>query len=280
MPVNWLTAVDHDRLLRFPQNISETDLISFFTLTKEDRRFVERHYGASGQLGVALQLCALRFLGFIPDDLEGAPEAVISFLARQLDIPIETLADYGRRKRTRSDHTGEIERYLGFRRANAEEWKKLERWLIERAMEHDRPTLLLELLSERLYAMKLIRPGMTLLERAVSGARRQAQEETWRKIEPLLDKEIRKNLDGLLGVNGKYGVTPLTWFRTGATSHSASAILNVLEKIAEMRAWCAGMETGRVQSEPVEAAGEHRQKSDQSGAGTYAGRAPLILPGS
>jgi hypothetical protein len=109
MPVNWLTAADRDQLLRFPPSISETDLISFFTLTKEDRRFVKRHYGASGQLGVALQLCALRFLGFIPDDLESAPEMAISFLARQLEIPIEALADYGGRNRTRSDHTGEME---------------------------------------------------------------------------------------------------------------------------------------------------------------------------
>jgi hypothetical protein len=104
--------------------MSETDLISFFTLTKEDRRFVKRHYGASGQLGVALQLCALRFLGFIPEDLESAPEAAIEFLTRQLEIPIEALDDYG--KRTRSDHAGEIERYLGFRHADAGEWKRLE----------------------------------------------------------------------------------------------------------------------------------------------------------
>jgi Domain of unknown function (DUF4158) len=165
---------------------------------------VKRHYGASGQLGVALQLCALRFLGFIPEDLESAPEAAIEFLTRQFEIPIEALDDYGKRKRTRRDHAGEIERYLGFRHTDAEEWKKLERWLIERTMEHDRPTLLLELLSERLYAMKLIRPGLTVLERAVSGVRQRAQKETWRKIEPLLNKGNRKNLDGLLEVEDKY----------------------------------------------------------------------------
>jgi len=32
------------------------------------------------------------------------------------------------------------------------------------------------------------------------------------------------------------GLTSLTQFRTGATSHSAGAILKVLEKIAELRA--------------------------------------------
>lgn len=40
----------------------------------------------------------------------------------------------------------------------------------------------------------------------------------------------------LLVVEEKYGVTPLTWYRTGATSHSAGAMVKVLEKTADPRA--------------------------------------------
>jgi Domain of unknown function (DUF4158) len=234
MPINWLTAADRDRLARFPSRIPETDLISFFTLTKEDRRFVKRHYGAGGQLGIALQLCALRFLGFIPGELDSAPEAAVEFLAHQLDVPSESLAEYGRRRHTRNDHAGEIESYLGFRSAGAAAWEMIESWLLDRAMEHDRPTLLLELLSERLRALKFIRPTVTRLERAVSRARQQARKETWRKFAPRLGKETRKKLDGLLEVDEKHGLTPLTRVRTGATSSSAGAILTALEKIVEM----------------------------------------------
>ncbi|HLJ92251.1 MAG TPA: hypothetical protein VKU02_03570 [Gemmataceae bacterium] len=37
-------------------------------------------------------------------------------------------------------------------------------------------------------------------------------------------------------VEEKYGLTPLTWYRTSATAHSAAAILSVLEKITQLRA--------------------------------------------
>jgi hypothetical protein len=58
---------------------------------------------------------------------------------------------------------------------------------------------------------------------------------TWELIAPLLSAQDRSRLDGLLVVDKAMGLTPVTRFRTGATSHSAGAILNVLEKIAELR---------------------------------------------
>jgi hypothetical protein len=56
---------------------------------------------------------------------------------------------------------------------------------------------------------------------------------TWELIAPLLSAQDRSWLDRLLVVDEAMGLTPVTRFRTGATSHSAGAILNVLEKIAE-----------------------------------------------
>src|ERR687892_381463 len=79
-------------------------------------------------------------------------------------------------------------------------------------------------------------PGFTLLERSVTVARQQAHEATWEMIAPLLSAEDRRHLDRLLVVDEQLGVTPLTRYRTAATSHSASAILKVLEKITQMRA--------------------------------------------
>jgi hypothetical protein len=42
---------------------------------------VRRQHGAAGQLGIALQLCSLRWLWFVSDDLPSAPEEVITVLA-------------------------------------------------------------------------------------------------------------------------------------------------------------------------------------------------------
>src|SRR5262249_44984289 len=92
-----------------------------------------------------------------------------------------------------------------------------------------------QLLCERLHQQKIIRPGLTLLERSVTDARQQAHAVTWERIAPLLSKEDRKHLDQLLAVDQDPGLTPLTWYRTAATSHAAGAILKTLKKIVQLR---------------------------------------------
>jgi TnpA family transposase len=236
MPEHWLTESEIGRFTTYPTEIPEADVVTFFTLTESDRRLLAGLHGEANRLGFALQLCTLRYLGFVPDDLQKSPLPVIRFLARQLGVSPASINSYGERSQTRTDHLQEIENHLGFHKASVTEKHEIERWLRERALEHDRPLLLLQLLCERLHAKKIVRPGLTLLERSVTVARQQAHEATWEMIAPLLSAEDRRHLDRLLVVDEQLGVTPLTRYRTAATSHSASAILTVLEKITQMRA--------------------------------------------
>lgn len=235
MPEHWLTETEIVRLTSHPTEIPETDVITFFTLTESDHRLLATLRGDDNRLGFALQLCTLRYLGFVPADLSQVPSPVIKFLARQLPASPTILHVYGERSQTRTGHLQEIEAHLGFHKASAIEKSEIERWLRERALEHDRPLLLLQLLCEKLHAQKIVRPGLTLLERSVTTARQQAQTMTWELIAPLLSAEDRTRLDNLLVVDEEIGLTPLTWYRTSATSYSAGAILKVLEKIAELR---------------------------------------------
>ena len=61
--------------------------------------------------------------------------------------------------------------YLGFRRFHPDDQDALQAWLLERALEHDKPTLLLHMACEHLKQQKLMRPGVTILERLVVAAR-------------------------------------------------------------------------------------------------------------
>ncbi|MFN0085876.1 MAG: DUF4158 domain-containing protein [Blastocatellia bacterium] len=96
MPVKWLTEPEHERLSRFPAEIQPGDVIAFFTLTDADLKLVKQHDGEANRRGFALQLCALRYLGFIPDDLKSTPASAIGFLSRQLGASAEAIADYSR----------------------------------------------------------------------------------------------------------------------------------------------------------------------------------------
>ena len=61
----------------------------------------------------------------------------------------------------------------------ATDYQKLAAWLLQRAMEHDRPLLLLQLLIKKLETSKIMRPGLTVLERMVATARNEAWIETY-----------------------------------------------------------------------------------------------------
>ncbi len=235
MNESWLSEAERGRLTSFPEYIPEVDLIAFFTLISADQQLIRKRSGASNRLGMALQLCALRYMGFIPENLNAAPASALKFLAHQLGIEEISLGAYGAREQTRTDHRQIIEKYLGYRRAGLDEWGRIERWLGLRALEHDRPSFLLQLLCEHLQTLKLVRPGWSVLERVVTSARQQAHEETWRIVEDQVKAADRDKLNGLLIVPKNERFTPLTRFRTAATAHSAQAILHTLEKISELK---------------------------------------------
>jgi len=66
MPTGFLSETERARLDRFPEDISQADLIQYFTLTPEDRVAIPVWSAESNRLGFALQLGALRLLGYFP----------------------------------------------------------------------------------------------------------------------------------------------------------------------------------------------------------------------
>ncbi|MDX2060920.1 MAG: DUF4158 domain-containing protein [Gemmatimonadales bacterium] len=168
MPGQLFSDAERRRLGGFPDRVSREDLVAFYTLTRSDRAAVNRCADDAGRLGFALQLGTLRFLGFCPDDLATAPGEVVRFLADQLKVPPEGLRDYGRRAQTRTDHFLAVQGHLGYRKAGPEDRERLARWLLDRALERDRPLVLWQQACEKLAADKVVRPGVTVLERMIS----------------------------------------------------------------------------------------------------------------
>jgi len=130
------------RLRSFPE-IGRVELIRHFTLTDADEAFLRKFRTGRNVLGAAVQLCALPWLGYVPDDVSSAPAAAVGRLSQRLGVPMGELRDYGARSQTRTDHLREIAAYAGWRTTDAAEWKELDEFLFARAMEHDSPKLLL-----------------------------------------------------------------------------------------------------------------------------------------
>ena len=116
----FLSAAECARLSNFPQEIAADDLGRYFTLTADDLAQVDKQRGDCNRLGFATQLCALRYLGFIPDDVLNPPSVMLRLLAHQLNVSTSDLDTYGRRQQTQSDHLSQVMHYLSYHRAEAD----------------------------------------------------------------------------------------------------------------------------------------------------------------
>ena len=237
MPANFLSESERLHLSQFPSSIIESDIICYFTLSKEDLVQVKRQRKSYNRLGFAIQLCVLRYLGFSPDNLKDIPIEVRTYLSQQLNQPIEDLNFYGERSQTRTGHLQQILSYLSFHNSTEADLAMLEDWLIERAQEHDQPLLLFQMAAQKLKTDKIVRLGVTVLERLIGTARSKAMVETFQKLSPLLTQSNRQFLDNLLTNDSDIApkVSQLTWLRQSATVNSPSAIVKTLKKLSFLK---------------------------------------------
>lgn len=231
MPVQFLSDSDHDRLNRFPQEITQADLDRFFWLSPDDHRAILGLRGDHNRLGFALFLCCLRYLGFFPEPLSQLPAPVIEYVAVQLQVSADALSLYGKRTSTQRNHQRQVQVLLGYRRVSPLDLLALEQWLLERALEHDKPMFLFELTCQYLQQHKMIRIGTTRLEKMVATARQQAQEAIYQALQPLLNQEQCQFLDNLLEVDDELKRTRLSWLQRTPTGNNTRQILETLEKI-------------------------------------------------
>src|SRR3981081_371326 len=118
-----------ERLRRFPREVSQEELVRFFTLTPADLGFIQAHRGTGNRLGLAVQLCTLPWLGYVPDDVFAAPASAVARLAKQLNISHSGGRGYGVRAQPRTDHLRQIAAYLGRRPVGEIELKELDEFL-------------------------------------------------------------------------------------------------------------------------------------------------------
>jgi TnpA family transposase len=231
MAGQFLTKAEREQLSTFPPSPSSEEIITFFTFSSSDFKLINKCSTDYNKFGFALQLGTLRYLGFVPDELILAPKILLSYIENQIKVNQNCLSLYGKRKKTRTNHLVEIQTYLGWRKATNLDFLIWQNWLLERAMEHDRPSLLFQLLCEKLRVDLIVRPGVTILERMVISSRSQATIETFNRLQFLLNNSIKEFLDSLLVADKITGGTNLTWLRRHETANSPNAILNALSKL-------------------------------------------------
>jgi len=235
-----LSDAELAQLSTWPAEVAHSDLAAYFTLTVDDLRWVRSFRSpraAADRLGLAVQLCALRFLGFVPADLATTPVEVVERLAERIGVSPAALGRYEREVsgRSRREHVEVVVARAGWRPCGRGEWKALGDWLVTRALEHDTASVLFAQALERLRTEQIVRPGLDRLARAVAGARVTAGEEVHRRLAPLLDADRCAQLDALVATEPDLGVAPLVWLEDGATTPSPESVKAEVAKLAYLR---------------------------------------------
>ncbi|WP_336208460.1 DUF4158 domain-containing protein, partial [Nonomuraea sp. LPB2021202275-12-8] len=88
MPVNFLTDEQRSRWGAFNGVPDPAQLGAFFHLDAVDRREAMAANGARNQIGYALQLGTVRFLGTFLSGPTDAPAVVVDYVAEQLGRPV------------------------------------------------------------------------------------------------------------------------------------------------------------------------------------------------
>jgi TnpA family transposase len=119
VPVEFLSDAEAAAYGRFNGSPSREELDRVFFLDDADRELIDRRRGAPNQLGFALQLTTVRWLGTFLADPTDVPPAVLAYVGRQLEVEDPScVVRYLDGRRTRFEHAEEIkvsEGAAGFR---------------------------------------------------------------------------------------------------------------------------------------------------------------------
>src|SRR5258708_9476812 len=91
------------------------ECIRYYTLSANDLHLIRQHRGVHNQLGLAVQLCYLRFPGRTLGVEEVPRPEIVGFVAAHLGLPVSAWSEYAKRDQTRREHLQELQRHSGLR---------------------------------------------------------------------------------------------------------------------------------------------------------------------
>ena len=94
MPVEFLSHEQKEKYGKFSFELSQEQLAKYFLLDDNDKVAVFKCRGKHNQLGFAIQMTTVRFLGtFLPDPTK-VPQNIIDYVSSQLGIDSKYIFSY------------------------------------------------------------------------------------------------------------------------------------------------------------------------------------------
>ena len=208
-----------------------------YTLADDDIEHIRARRKAKNRLGFALQLCVLRYPGRLLTPGEVIPLEVSRYIAVQISVHVDELAEYAIREETRRDHLVELRALYGFRMFTGQGAQNFKSWLECEAETAQSNENLAQRFVEECRRTQTILPGITVIERLCADALVAAERRIESCIAGKLDDKLREQLNALLTEIVDGNVTRFIWlrqFEVGNNSADASRLLDKLEFLQKL----------------------------------------------
>jgi TnpA family transposase len=223
---------------KLPDELDLEQLDKYFVLSSADLTEIQECRGATNKIGFAIQLCSLRWFGFLLADLKPTPQNVVDVLIKQIGIsePID-LSTYPQSKNTLNAHPERIREYLGFQKCDELQRLRLLTHLTDQVLELPRSTDLIDVACIWLYENQIVRPATRTLEDIITEAKTNGMDRVYRLISGELTSEQKLMIDGLLetkqdGVEGSY--SQLEELRKSAKRESTRSMNELTERVERL----------------------------------------------
>jgi hypothetical protein len=215
----------------------EESLIRYCTLGRAELDLIQAKRTPHNRLGLAIQLCFLRYLGRAILFGETPPAPMVAFLAQQIGIDPGALAEYGRRDTNRREHAVEAQRHHGLHPPVREDRRAALSAALAAATASDKGMPIAEAIIAAFRERKSVLPATDTLDRIGRAARVVAR----RRIEAaLLDSFSSEELatfDGLLAVDPAIRQTRFAWLRAFPEAPSEKNLLALLDRLSFVRSF-------------------------------------------
>lgn len=242
MPVDFLSTTQKARYGCYIGEPSETDMARCFYLDDADTALIVRRRNDDTQLGFALQLTTVRYLGTFLTDPTDVPAGVVAQLAQQLGFGTVPNMEGYRTATVRWQHSAEISRHSGYQSYGRRPLHlPFLRWLYARAwMQTERPSILFERAIGWLLERKVLLPGVTVLERDVAEVYDRANVRVWRVLTRAVPPDAHTRLNALVVVAPNERISLLEQLRHPPVAPSSVGLLAACDRLQAVRALGVG----------------------------------------
>ena len=222
---------------QYNTNPTPEQLLEHFHLNAEDLNLINTCRYTHTKLGMAVQLCTLRFLGTFLPDPTNVPAVVVANLEAQLGVENINFKRYRSFEDVRLEHRKRIRDHLGYRDfGEAESDQVFELLLTKLLLAEENTGVLFDFITNELVEQNIILPGATTLQKLITKAREQANTRLYRQVVEKLSKTQVEKLERLLFVPKDQHRTRFEQLRAQPLYSSVTTLEQALNRVEELRA--------------------------------------------